>query len=327
MDVTVAALVFIVALVILFKAGDWFVAGSVGLSLKLELPKMLVGIVIVGFSTTLPELLVSVQAAWRGEPEIALGNAIGSVIADDALALALAALIAPIVVHRGTFRAAALFLIAVDVIAYGLAADGTLSRMEGAMLVLGLAVYILTAVRAAKRGRSILPVEEVAPDAVPHRWHRVGLFFGGGLLGVLVASHLIVESATAIAAAFGVPQIIIGLTMVAVGTSLPEIATVISAARRGETEVAAGNIIGADILNILWIAGMSALVNPITVEPAIINFSFPAMIVVVLTMLVFLRTGWQMTRREGIAMLGLYVAYFVALIWLFGPQAAVPELP
>ena len=321
MNIYLAFLALAVALALLFKAGGWFVSGAVGLSLRLRLPKMLVGIVIVAFSTTLPELFVSVQAAWRGFPEIALGNAIGSVIADDALALALAAIIVPMLVHPGTFRTAAPFLIAIDFLAFGLAADGTLNRWEGGALVLVLLLYILYALRQAARGRVLLPSEVAQAEREHAPWKRVLLHFGAGLAGVLLCSQLIVESSLTIAHFYGISEFVIGLTIVAVGTSLPEIACVIAAARRRETEVAVGNIIGADILNVLWIAGMSALVNPITVSQQIIYFSFPAMIVVVLTMLLFLRTGWRMTRREGLFLLGMYGVYLWLLASWFGQPA------
>lgn len=319
MDLSIAIQVFLVAALVLFRAGDLFVTGAVGLSVRLKMPKILIGIVVVGFSTTLPELLVSLQAAIRGEPEIALGNAIGSVIADDALALALAAIIAPILLHqKKTFRIAAAFLIFVDFVAYFLAFDGTLDRPEGMILVAGLFIYIVYAIYSAKKGQAIIPAEKVDEPEEKARWTGILWSFVAGFIGVLVASNLIVESGTVIATAIGVPEIIIGLTIVALGTSLPEIATVIAAARKGEGEVAAGNIIGADILNILWIAGMSAIVNPIVVEAKIINFSFPAMIIVVLAMLLFLRTKWRLERWEGFVLLGMYVVYLVALGLLFG---------
>lgn len=321
MDVLLAAQVFIVALLVLFKAGEWFVGGAVGLSEHLRLPRILIGIVVVGFSTTLPELLVSVQAAAQGMPEVALGNAIGSVIADDALALALAALIAPILIHhQATFRIAAWFLIGVDFIAFGLAADGLLNRFEGAVMIALLAVYLIYAVYAAKKGRALMPAEAV-PSHAADSWSGVLLRFMGGFAGVFIASNLVIASATTLAEAFGVPTFVISLTMVAVGTSLPEIATVIAAVRKGEGEVAAGNIIGADILNILWIAGMSALVNPIEVAQKVILFSFPAMIVVVVTMLFFLRTHWRMDRWEGGVLLAMYAVFLVLLSVLFGPES------
>lgn len=314
--------VFVAALLILFKAGDWFVTGAVGLSVRLRLPRILIGIVVVGFATTLPELLVSLQAALRGEPEIALGNAIGSVIADDALALALAALLVPIVIqHHATFRVAAVFLVVVDLGAYALAADGTLSRIEGLLFVGVLVLYILYALNAAKKGRALIPAEPVKKGSVAG-WGKVLLLFLSGFAGVLMASTLIIESATFIAEYFGVPAFVISLTMVAVGTSLPEIATVIAAVRQGEGEVAAGNVIGADILNILWIAGMSAVANPIHVEQKVINFSFPSMILIVITMLVFLRTGWRLARWEGGVLLLMYVVFLILLVALFGLEGA-----
>jgi len=319
LSLALAALVFGVALAVLFKAGQWFVTGAVGLSVRLSLPKILIGIVVAGFSTTLPELLVSVQAALRGEVEMALGNAVGSVIADDALALALAALIAPIVLHqKATFRVAALFLIAIDFGAYALAYDGVLSRAEGAIMVGVLVVYIVFALISAQRGRALLPSEDVEVEVTS--WTKILLYFLGGLAGVLVASELIIDSSITIAEAFRVPKFIISLTLVALGTSLPEIATVVAASRKDEGEMAVGNIIGADILNVLWIAGMSALANPIHTSRAVINFSFPAMVVVVLVTLTFLRTKWRLERWEGGVLLALYGVYLV-LAWLLGVNA------
>jgi cation:H+ antiporter len=301
-----------ISFVILAKCADWLVEGAIEVARHLKAPPILIGIVIVGIGTTAPELAVSITAALEGNPEVALGNAIGSVIYDDGIALPLAAFFAPaaILVDRTVLRSAAIFLIAVDVLAYFLAFDGTLGRGEGALLVLFFAVYLIYTYWEQKRSGNR---EEIEDDGEARSWPVVLALFAGGLTGVLVSSYWIVASTPIVATALGVPNVIIGLVMVALGTSIPEIATCIIAARKGQGSLAVGNILGADILNICWIAGASAIVNPLTVEREVINFMFPSMIVIVLTMLGLMRMGHQFTRWKGIVLMVMCAIYLVAL--------------
>jgi cation:H+ antiporter len=301
-----------ISFVILAKCADWLVEGAIEVARHLKAPPILIGIVIVGIGTTAPELAVSITAALEGNPEVALGNAIGSVIYDDGIALPLAAFFAPaaILVDRTVLRSAAIFLIAVDVLAYFLAFDGTLGRGEGALLVLFFAVYLIYTYWEQKRSGNR---EEIEDDGEARSWPVVLALFAGGLTGVLVSSYWIVAATPIVATALGVPNVIIGLVMVALGTSIPEIATCIIAARKGQGSLAVGNILGADILNICWIAGASAIVNPLTVEREVINFMFPSMIVIVLTMLGLMRMGHQFTRWKGIVLMVMCAIYLVAL--------------
>nr|MBC8233332.1 sodium:calcium antiporter [bacterium] len=313
-----------------------FVDGAVGIAESLKVPKMLVGIVLVGFCTTAPEFAVSVQSAWLGHPEIALGNAIGSVICDDALAMALAATLAPVIIDPKIFKTAAPFLITIDLIAYAMAFNGTISRWEGLVLVVILAGYLYYIVREQSRIRK----NGIAPDIVnnqndshtsaPVHGKKAAIQFIVGLIGVIISSRLVIISAvtgaenpikiTSIAKFLGVPEIVIGLTMIAIGTSLPEIMTCVVAAKKKHSEIAAGDIIGADILNILWIIGVSAAANPIVTDIRTIHFSFISMIIVVITMLVSMRTGWKMSRKEGIILIFMYAVYIGLMIKLFGLQ-------
>lgn len=315
----------VVAFVILFKCADYFVDGACAIASILRVPKMIVGIVLVGMATTAPEFGVSVMAAFLGNMEISLGNAIGSVICDDGVALALAAVVAPatIFVSCRILKTVGIFLIVIDVLAYALARNGTLGRIEGATFVLILVVYYAF-ILASKRYRSSLGNLE-AEDARggsepgPKKAHlrKPALLFLGGIAGVLVTSRIINWAAVNIAAYFSISETVIGLTVVAIGTSLPEISTCITAGLKGEGELAVGNIIGADILNILWIIGVSSMVRPIQVELKVINFTFPYMILVVLVMLLSMRIGCRLTRIKGLLLFSLYLIYLFLTLLFF----------
>lgn len=319
-------LAFIVAFAVLFKSASLFVEGASGIAQLLNVPKMVIGIVLVGLATTAPEFGVSFIAAIMGQPEIALGNAIGSVICDDGVALALAVLLAPaaISVDCRILKSIGVFLIAIDIMAYGLAKNGTIGRLEGFCLVLILCVYygfVLRSqrrnVKARKKKEPLSHSEEIRPLREKEALKRLIIRFSTGLFGVAATSYLIVWAARNIALHFSVSEIIIGSTIVAIGTSLPEISTCITAALKGEGEIAVGNIIGADILNILWIIGMSSLANPITVDLDIINFSFPYMILIVVVMLVSMRIGCRIGKIKGLILLGLYIIYVFLILSIF----------
>ena len=323
-----AAAALILSFAILFKCADYFVDGASDVARILQLPKLIVGIVLIGLATTAPEFAVSVNAAFRNHPEIALGNAIGSVIADDCLALGLAAFFAcsVIFVNCRMLRIIGSFLLSIDLLAYFLARNGVIGRWEGLFLVSLLTVYFYIIFRNRNYQQRSLPVLDPEPDqtgaACPKGERRALLkkpllYILLGLGGVILTSEIIVRSAVYIAEYFSVPEIIIGSTVIAIGTSLPEISTCITAARKGEGELAVGNILGADVLNILWIVGMAALVKPIHVESEIVNFKFPFMIMVVLVMLICLRIGCRHSRFKGLVLLSCYVLYITLTIQLF----------
>ncbi len=337
MDVSIGTSIqiLIVAFVVLAQSAEWFVDGAVGLAKALRIPKIVIGIVLVSLATTLPELAVSVTGAIRGHPEIALGNAVGSVICDDGLALPLAALFAagPIAIAVRTLRTAGIFIIVIDLIAMGMAWDGTLSRPEGALLLGGFFVYLLLAYRTEKQGIREAGTQEEGffgnegeaggPEGVFHEGGfsplGLGMRFVGGLAGVIVSGNLVVLAAGSLAKGLGVPEEIIALGLVAFGTSVPEVATCVVAARKGEGAIAVGNILGADILNICWVAAASAVVHPLVVEKKTVTFMFPTMIVIVLAMLIMMRMGHTMTRKKGAILLGLYLLYLLGLVAFFRP--------
>ena len=327
----------IVAFLILVKSADLFVESAIGISNDFHIPRMIVGIIVVGFATTAPEIAVSVISALRGNSEFALGNAIGSVIVDDGVALAMAAIVAPTVIFidKKIMKTTGIFLLSVAIITYVLAFNGIINRLEGMLLVVILLSYF-TFIFVSEKKRHKIKTEEISKSKLeiekPNIKKHAILFFIG-LTGVIFASHLIVTSAEQIAIFFKVPNVIIGLTIIAIGTSLPEISTAIIAARKGEGELAVGNILGADILNLLWIIGISSIVNPINVisdkisvslfslkfhDIPSIHFSFSWMFIIVITMLVLMRLGYNLKRWKGYLLLSLYSIYFYMNFSMFG---------
>jgi cation:H+ antiporter len=306
---------------VIYKSADFLVDGAVGIAYKLNIPKIVIGVVLVGFGTTAPEFTVSVLSAVRGFPEIALGNAIGSVIVDDTLALGLGIIVAPaaIRVERRTLRLFGLFLIAIDILAFTLSLNGIISRWEGLVLLVILALYlgyvVHTENRKRKVGRSVN--EELAEHIKKGGIGLQAVRFLIGLVGVIIASEFLIGSAVFIAEYFGASEAVIGLTLVAIGTSIPEIVTCIVAGRRGHGDLALGDIIGADILNILWIIGAASVANPIQVERRVIFFAFPWMIAVTLLMLALARWRLTLQRWKGYLLVVVYLLYITLSIVRF----------
>ena len=315
----------IISFAVLFKCADYLVTGAVGIAEVTRIPKMVVGIVLVGLATTSPEFGVSVQAAFLGHPEIALGNAIGSVICDDGVALALAALVSAtvILVNCRLLQMAGLFLLSIDILAYLLARNGTIGRVEGGIFVLILSLYFFIIIKKRRvyigDPQNQLQEEENVqsqPRKISLLKKPIFLFIAGSC-GVFLASRVVVWASIRIAGHFSLSETLIGLTIIAIGTSLPEISTCITAARKGEGEIAVGDIIGADILNILWIIGVASIVKPIQVDLEVINFTFPFMILIVVVMLVSMRLGCRLTKSKGVLLLGLYGLYLVLTLKFF----------
>lgn len=320
-------LALIVSFALLFTSASFFVKAACGIAGVMNVSKMVIGIVLVGMATTAPEFFVSVIAAIKGKPEFALGNAVGSVICDDGIALALAAILAPTVIYVNcrVLKVVGIFLLSIDILAYILAKNGTIGRLEGAVFVLILAVYYFFMLKKrdlrfapdSPQNRKIGSENENSVSPKKSELRRLVLIFILGLAGVVVMSAVVVWAAEHIAEYFSVSETIIGLIVLAVGTSLPEISTCVTAAIKGEGEIAVGNIIGADILNVLWIIGVSSIANPITVELKVMDFTFPFMILIVLTMLVAMRIGCRLGKAKGLILFALYGLYIFLTLTLF----------
>lgn len=299
-------LLFVVGLVALFFGGEYLVRGATAIARHFRLSPMVIGLTIVGFGTSAPEMLVSVQAALAGQPAIAIGNVLGSNIANILLILGISALIAPLIIPvRKLWRDLGFMLLATAVI-WVMLLDGNVTRLDGVLLVVGLIVFLATAFLTGK----IEPEEDLSGD-IP-QW-KAWAFTLGGLVVLVIGARLLVDSSTELARAFGISEAVIGLTIVAVGTSLPELATSVIAAIRKQTEIAVGNIVGSNIFNIFGILGVTSLIHPITADPrfASIDMIWVSIAAVGLTVLAFILGG--LPRIAGAVLLAAYGAY-VALI-------------
>ena len=314
-------LTLLVAFALLAKCAGLFVESAVGIAERFRVPKLVIGIVLVSVATTTPELSVSAMAALRGNPEMALGNAVGSVICNCGIALALCGLLssAPVPVLPAVFKSAAFFLvITMVVMMVFVLRDGMLGRIEGLGLMLILAGYLGFLVREYRRGRlfGLDPIEAETSVAV-HSWPMLGLLFAAGLAGVLLSGKFVVVASVRIAQGFGVPESVIAMTLVALGTSIPEVSTSVIAAIKGQGALSVGNIMGANIMNICWVAGASAVLNPLSLARREILFMFPAMLVMVVLTLGVLRSRSELSRMEGAALFLVYLVYLGSSLVVF----------
>ncbi|MCM2563905.1 calcium/sodium antiporter [Lutimaribacter sp. EGI FJ00015] len=303
-------------LVLLLLGGDLLVRGAVALAARLGLSPLLIGLTIVGFGTSTPELVTSINAALAGAPGIALGNVVGSNIANIGLILGLAALIAPISVARGEFRRDAVWLLAATLVGLGLAQVGVIGRGAGAGLLVGMAAYLVWAYVSDRRNTAQAVLAPQDTDAVlPRPRHPAValLLVVGGIAATVWGAHLLVGAAMTLARGWQVPEAVIGLTLVAVGTSLPELATSVMAALRRQGAVAFGNVVGSNIFNLLGILGATALLHPLRVPAGIAAVDVWVMLAATLALIGVAVTGWRIRRAEGAVLLALYVAYIAAM--------------
>lgn len=308
--VVVDLLAVAVGLSLLALGGEGLIRGALGLATRLGVTPLLAGVVILGFGTSAPELLVSLDAAWRGRPDISVGNVVGSNIGNILLILGVSALIAPLSVLPRTLLRDGGVMLAATVSVLLMTSSGAVLRWHGAVLVLGLLAYLLVVVwqeRGAARS---------AGGALPVRARLLPAVFMAlcGLALLLVGSRLLVNGAVALADTFGVSEAVIGVTLVAVGTSLPEFAVSLLAALRRQVDMAVGNILGSNIFNLLGVLGITALVRPLEPSARLLGIDGWVMLAAALLLTVCLVTRWQLSRVEGAALALAYAAY---VVWSF----------
>ena len=302
----------IVGLVLLLLAGDSLVKGAVNLSLRLGVPALIVSLTIVAFGTSAPELLISVQAIWDGVPDLALGNVVGSNTANVLLVLGVPALLAVMHTSQCNTRASYLQMIAATVLFIALAYRGVYDWIAGLILLAALAAMLTHAALAAKDHRQACAeddeddLEGADPD-LP--WSKIILFLILGMIGLPLGASLLVDGASNIARDYGVSDAVIGLTLVAIGTSLPELATTVMAALRRQADVALGNVIGSNMFNLLGIIGVASLVGNIPVSPNFFAFDFWVMLAASLLLIPFVYLRQDLTRVWGVALSAAYIAY------------------
>ncbi len=319
----VVVLLFLAGLVFLIKGGDWFVDGATGIAHRFNLPEILIGATVVSIGTTLPEVMVSVTSATRGLGDMAYGNAIGSIICNTALISALTFAIRPTGVDRKTFIIPVIFFFvaaaAFTVISY---TAGYFSRAIGICLLVLFVIYmVFTVSRAVKSSKNLPKVPEQA-EAEPEKPHSLAkdvLLLVVGAALVAVGAKLLVDNGTKIAQALGVPDSVIALTMVALGTSLPELVTAITALAKGHGALSLGNIIGANLFNIVLVLGASTAIAPFAIPTAkticgmnaALVVDIPVMLLVMLIMTVPALIRQKLTRFQGILLLAIYAGFCV----------------
>lgn len=312
MDILLQLLLLVAGFVMLIKGADWFVDGASKLADKFGIPQLVIGLTIVAMGTSMPEAAVSISAAAKGSAEITIGNVLGSNILNILIILGVTSVIRAISVQKSTIRYEMPFVIFVSVLLALLGLfDGTVSRLEGVILWIFMIVYLLYLLHMAKKGQ---PLEDDVPKLSEKDTPvKLVLLILIGIAMIVLGSDITVDAATAIARIFGMSERFIGLTIVALGTSLPELVTSVTAAIKGKSDIAVGNIVGSNIFNILFVVGTTALITPVAYSYSFMVDSVVAIASAVL-LLICVIPKKKLTRPAGILMLAAYAAYFVYLI-------------
>ena len=319
MGIALSFLLLTAGIIILIVAGDLLVRGAAALARHWGIPALIVGLTIVAFGTSAPELVVAVQAVWSGVSELASGNIIGSNIANVLLALGLPAIIMAIPTNMPGVARNAFIAVAAAIIFILLAfIANPLQIWQGAILFGGILIYLIWMFRLAKSGAEDPILAEMTEidegeDGLPTQQWKSAVFVLVGLVGLVFGGDLIVDHASAIARYFSVPESVIGLTIVAIGTSLPEIATVVVAAYRGHPEVAIGNVLGSNVFNLFAVGGAAALAGPVSINAKLFVFDFWVMLLASIALLVFVLNRSPIGRKTGIVFVLAYCLYLAAL--------------
>ena len=298
-------------LALLLFGGEALVRGSVALASRLGISPLVIGITLVGFGTSTPELVASVQAALIGAPGIAVGNVVGSNIANILLILGVAAILMPIAASRAVLRRDGTVLLAASALMVAIVLTGSLARWAGVLLIAALAIYTIGSFVLERRrggGGSAAEIPTGWPQGVP----AALALTVAGIAMVVFGADFLVDAAIVLAQRAGVSEAVIGLTVVAIGTSLPELVTAVMAALRRQADVAFGNVIGSNIFNILGIAGVTAVVAPIPIPPEVVRLDVWVMSVAAILLVVFAATSRGISRIEGAVLLTLYALYIAA---------------
>ena len=320
----------IAGLLVLTWSADRFVAGAAGLAQAMGVSTLIIGLTIVAFGTSAPEMLVSAMAAWQGNSGIAIGNAIGSNIANMALVLGVTALIAPLTVHSSTLSREFPLMLVIMLIALIMLWNGELTRLNGVILLAGMTAVVLWTIHLARTSGADDPLiaeySEEIPKAMPKG--RAWMLLIMGLILLLVSSRVLVWGAVGIAQSFGVSDLVIGLTIIAIGTSLPELAASIVAARKGEHDIAVGNVVGSNLFNILAVLGIAGTIGPGSFDRMVLMRDFPLMLGLAVTLYLMAR-GFNhkgegtIERWAGLVLTSTFLAYQAGLFFSTARSVAI----
>lgn len=312
---TVDILLLLLGFVALIGGGEFLVKGAVGIAAKARLSKLVIGMTVVSFGTSAPELIVSLHSASQGLPEIAIGNVLGSNIANIALVLGLTVIIFPMPVSRNSIRFDWPMMMLASVLFYLFALDLSIDRWEGVVLFTLLILFIIFIIWNSRKDNSIELDDIDNAEEVTNKiniWKHI-VFLAIGLVGLFFGSNWLIKGATSIAESFGLSKHVIGITVIAFGTSVPELATSVVAAFKKETDISVGNLIGSNIFNIMIVLGLTGIIQPVGVEENVISWDLLWMLgiaMLLLPMMVFRR---RIGRLSGVVLLVIYVSYIYSL--------------
>jgi len=298
----------VAGLVLLVFAGDFLVRGAVSMAQRAGISKLVIGLTIVAFGTSAPELVVGIDAVLKGAPTLALGNVVGSNIANILLVLGIPALIAPVACTAHRLGRNLMLMIAASVLFIGLAYSGEFAWRQGIVLLIFLSLFLIYSGMRAKTMPCGME-DSCGLEETPDTYGLSALFILGGLLGLAIGADLLVIGSVDIARSFGVPEAVIGLTLVALGTSLPELATGLVAAVRGHCDVAVGNVIGSNLFNILGIMGITSLVGTVPVPPSFLQVDMWVMLGSSMLLIPYCQLRAKVGKISGVILIGLYGAY------------------
>ena len=322
MDMVIQILLLVLGFALLVKGADWFVDGAAGIATKFGIPQLVIGLTIVAMGTSAPEAAVSITAAFAGNAEITIGNIVGSNVLNILIILGITALVYPVAVQKSSLVFDIPVVLFATAILFGLGYDGNISRLDGIIMLVVFVAYLFFLFWDAKRPKKLESAEVQQEEAENEETKNEGknlsllkalIFTVIGLVLIVAGSNFVVKSATFIATALGLSQRFIGLTIVALGTSLPELFTSVTAAMKKNSDIAVGNIVGSNIFNILFIVGLSGLIIPVPFDPA---FRFDTLVSGVAAILLLLCSlpKKRLSRIAGIFFLICYAVYFY-MIW------------
>jgi len=306
-------LFFLAGLLILYFGADWLVKGASRLAITLNVQPVIVGLTVVAFGTSLPEFVVSFIGAMRELPDIALGNIVGSNIVNIGFIIGLSAIIFPLSVYMKLLKFEVPFMIFAAFLLFIFSINGTVSRMDSILFAVIFSGYIAYTIRAAKKETPDVAGEYREFLRVRDSIKKDIVLIIAGLAVLIAGAEILLISAVSIARAMGISELIIGMTIVAVGTSLPELATSAVAAFKREADISIGNIVGSNIFNILFILGVTGIIRPVSVHPEAWRLHMPVMIFFSLLLFIFMKTGNVISRAEGAVMVLLYISYIMVI--------------
>jgi len=298
-----------IGFIILLVAGDALVRGAVGLSLKLGIPALVVSLTVVAFGTSAPELLISIKAALQGSAGLSLGNIVGSNIANVLLVLGVPALLVGITTRHSAPKSNYVYMMVATVVFMAIAFTGEFKFWHGIVMLVLLAGILFQAYRLAKSSRAAMLEATGEIPETDSVWWKILVMLGVGVIGLPIGANLLVEGAVSIAQKAGVEEAVIGLTMVAIGTSLPELATTVMAAFRKEADVALGNVIGSNMFNLLGVIGVTSLITPLAVPAEFLRFDLWIMLASSVVLFPFIWFKMDLNKFWGLLFLAVYTAY------------------